>query len=105
LTRGKEEKKENGRKEEKGLTRPPAQRPSSLKLRSQHKHQNISNESNDKELPNKKQEEHTNELPSNNWMKEKGVEESHVSLPQQGWTSWQEMAEKKCPTRNLIVFN
>ena len=37
--------------------------------------------------------------------KEKEVEESRVSLPQRGWTSWEEMAQKKCPTKNLIVFN
>ena len=43
--------------------------------------------------------------------KEKGSQEpkqselSDVVLPAQGWTSWQEMAAKKCPTKNLIVFN
>ena len=35
----------------------------------------------------------------------KQSELSGVVLPAQGWTSWQEMAAKKCPTKNLIVFN
>ena len=35
----------------------------------------------------------------------KQSELSDVVLPAQGWTSWQEMAAKKCPTKNLIVFN
>ena len=118
---GKEEKKEDGENKKEGdegskeVTR-PAQRPSSLKLRSQHKQQrsqdqqDISNEVNDKhqdkdQLSNKKQQEHANELSTKMWMKEKEAEEPHASLPQRGWTSWQEMAEKKCPTKNLIVFN
>ena len=99
------EVEDGDKREEKDVTK-PAQRPSSLQLRSQHKQQRsldqhgISNEVVDK-LSDKKQEDHVKELR----IEEKAAEEPHASLPQRGWTSWQEMAEKKCPTKNLIVFN
>ena len=43
--------------------------------------------------------------PKENEKQSQQPKQSDVVLPAQGWTSWQEMAAKKCPTKNLIVFN
>ena len=159
----KEEKEEKDKKEEKegknerkkDQLLQPAQRPSTLKLRSQHKQQDqgsqdqkqqmsneVENKQQDKDQVFNNKEQHAKDSSSSTtWMKEKEVEEPHVSLsqrktrkekeveeshmslsqrktgkekeveesrvslPQRGWTSWEEMAQKKCPTKNLIVFN
>ena len=91
---------------------PAAQRPSSLKLWSQHKQQvqgtqdqhdmsnNVDNKQQDKDKVTDNKQKDAKDLSTNMWMKEK-----ELGDPQVSWTSWQEMAEKKCPTKNLIVFN
>ena len=118
--RGKDEKQEKQRKTFPEKKPPQAQRPSSLKLRSLNQEDQGSqdhrcrgadedHEREDKDedqLFSNKKEQAKDLSDIIQWGKGKELEDSHESFSQKGsWTSWQEMAEKKFPTKNLIVFS
>ena len=117
---GKDEKQPLQRKTFPEKKPPQAQRPSSLKLRSLNQEDQGSQDHRCRGADEDHEKEHKDkdQLSSNKkeqakdlsdiiqWGKGKELEDSHESFSQKGsWTSWQEMAEKKFPTKNLIVFN
>ena len=115
---GKDEKQEKQPLQRKTFP-PQAKRPSSLKLRSINQEDQGSQdhrcrgadedherEHKDKDQLSSNKKEQAKDLSDIIWGKGKELEDSHESFSQKGsWTSWQEMAEKKFPTKNLIVFN
>ena len=111
---GKDEKQEKQRKTFPEKKPPQAQRPSSLKLRSLNQEDQGSQdhrcrgadedherEHKDKDQLSSNKKEQAKDLSDIIWGKGKELEDSQKG----SWTSWQEMAEKKFPTKNLIVFN
>ena len=120
--RSKEEKEEKKLREGE-LSNGTAQRPSSLNIRSHLRKEQQGREDDQQQGTHQQHNQGTQEdlVSTSDHKKEdqdrcpkekekqsqepKQSELSDVVLPAQGWTSWQEMAAKKCPTKNLIVFN